>query len=66
MRIGRCRRPHRSTQTCASVDADMRIGRRRHAHRSAQTSASVDADVRIGRRRCYFVMFYKSFSSTSR
>ncbi|WP_278790873.1 hypothetical protein [Leyella stercorea] len=35
-------------------------------HRSAQTSASVGADIRIGRRGCYFVMFYKSFSSTSR
>ncbi|WP_302555326.1 hypothetical protein [Leyella stercorea] len=35
---------HRSTQTSASVDADIRIGRRRHLHRSAQTSASVGAD----------------------
>ena len=42
---------HRSTQTSASVDADIRIGRRRHPHQSAQTSASVDADIRIGRRR---------------
>ncbi|WP_455517188.1 hypothetical protein [Leyella stercorea] len=37
--------PHRSTQTCASVDADIRIGRRRRPHRSTQTSASVDADA---------------------
>ena len=58
--------PHRSTQTSASVGADIRICRRRHAHRSTQTCASVGADIRIGRRRCYFVMFYKSFSSTSR
>ena len=43
--------PHRSTQTSASVGADIRIGRRRHPHRSAQTSASVGADIRIGRRR---------------
>ena len=43
---------HRSTQTSASVGADIRIGRRRHSHRSAQPSASVDADIRIGRRRC--------------
>ncbi|WP_302824123.1 hypothetical protein [Leyella stercorea] len=44
VRIGRRRHPHRSTQTSASVDADIRIGRRRHPHRSAQTSASVGAD----------------------
>ncbi|WP_443876455.1 hypothetical protein [Leyella stercorea] len=37
--------PHRSTQTSASVDADIRIGRRRRPHRSTQTSASVDADA---------------------
>ncbi|WP_278790152.1 hypothetical protein [Leyella stercorea] len=29
IRIGRCRHPHRSTQTSASVGADIRIGRRR-------------------------------------
>ena len=45
VRIGRRRHPHRSTQTSASVDADIRIGRRRHPHRSAQTSASVGADA---------------------
>ena len=39
---------HRSTQTSASVGADIRIGRRRHPHRSTQTSASVGADVLIG------------------
>ncbi|WP_455053851.1 hypothetical protein [Leyella stercorea] len=44
VRIGRRRHLHRSTQTSASVDADIRIGRRRHPHRSAQTSASVGAD----------------------
>ena len=44
VRIGRRGHPHRSTQTSASVDADIRIGRRRHPHRSAQTSASVGAD----------------------
>ena len=44
--------PHRSTQTSASVDADIRIGRRRHPHRSAQTSVTVDADIRNGRRGC--------------
>ena len=27
---------HRSTQTSASVDADIHIGRRRHPHRSTQ------------------------------
>ena len=43
---------HRSTQTSASVGADICIGRRRHPHRSTQTSASVGADIRIGRRRC--------------
>ena len=43
---------HRSTQTSASVGADIRIGRRRHPHRSVQTSASVGADICIGRRRC--------------
>ena len=43
---------HRSTQTSASVGADIRIGRCRHPHRSTQTSASVGADIRIGRRRC--------------
>ena len=48
VRIGRRRHPHRSTQTFASVDADIRIGRRRHPHRSVQTSASVGADVLIG------------------
>ena len=48
VRIGRRRHPHRSTQTSASVGADICIGRRRHPHRSAQTSASVDADVLIG------------------
>ena len=52
VRIGRRGHPHRSTQTSASVDADIRIGRRRHPHRSAQTSASVGADICIGRRRC--------------
>ena len=52
VRIGQRRHPHRSTQTSASVGADIRIGRRRHLHRSTQTSASVDADIRIGRRRC--------------
>ena len=52
VRIGRRGHPYRSTQTSASVDADIRIGRRRHPHRSAQTSASVGADIRIGRRRC--------------
>ena len=36
IRVGRCRHPHRSMQTSASVDADIRIGRRRHPHRSAQ------------------------------
>ncbi|WP_278872376.1 hypothetical protein [Leyella stercorea] len=41
--------PHRSTQTSASVGADIRVGRRRHPRRSVQTSASVDADIRIGR-----------------
>ena len=51
--LARARKPslhgsHRSTQTSASVDADIRIGRRRHPHRSAQTSASVGADVLIG------------------
>ncbi|WP_278855089.1 hypothetical protein [Leyella stercorea] len=35
--------PHRSTQTSASVDADIRNGRRRHPQRSTQTSATVDA-----------------------
>ena len=49
VRIGRRRHPHRSTQTSASVGADIRIGRCRHPHRSAQTSASVGADIRIGR-----------------
>ncbi|WP_278775580.1 hypothetical protein [Leyella stercorea] len=34
---------HRSTQTSATVDADIRNGRRRHPHRSTQTSATVDA-----------------------
>ncbi|WP_455943767.1 hypothetical protein [Leyella stercorea] len=34
---------HRSTQTSATVDADIRIGRRRHPQRSTQTSATVDA-----------------------
>ena len=48
VRIGRRSYPHRSTQTSASVDADIRIGRCRHPHRSAQTSASVGADVTIG------------------
>ena len=48
VRIGRRRHPHRSTQTSASVDADIRIGRCRHPYRSAQTSASVGADVLIG------------------
>ena len=48
VRIGRRGHPHRSTQTSASVDADIRIGRRRHPRRSAQTSASVGADVLIG------------------
>ncbi|WP_440334058.1 hypothetical protein [Leyella stercorea] len=38
------RSAHRSTQTSASVDADIRNGRRRHPHRSTQTSATVDAD----------------------
>ena len=52
VRIGRRGHPHRSTQTSASVDADIRIGRCRHPHRSVQTSASVGADIRIGRRRC--------------
>ena len=52
VRIGRRGHPHRSTQTSASVGADIRIGRRRHPHRSAQTSVSVDAAIRIGRRRC--------------
>ena len=52
IRIGRCRHPHRSTQTSVSVDADIRNDRRRHPHRSAQTSVSVGADIRIGRRRC--------------
>ena len=52
IRIGRCRHPHRSTQTSASVGADIRNGRRRHSHRSTQTSATVGADIRIGRRGC--------------
>ena len=33
VRIGRRRHPHRSTQTSASVGADIRIGRRRCNHR---------------------------------
>ncbi|WP_278794050.1 hypothetical protein [Leyella stercorea] len=36
IRIGRRRHPHRSTQTSATVDADIRNGRRRHPHRSTR------------------------------
>ena len=52
IRIGRRRHSHRSTQTSATVGADIRNGRRRHPQRSAQTSASVGADIRNGRRGC--------------
>jgi len=53
--------PHRSTQTSASVDADIRNGRRRHPQRSAQTSASVGADIRIGRRGCPYLPYSNVF-----
>ncbi|WP_418938039.1 hypothetical protein [Leyella stercorea] len=53
IRIGRRRHTYRSTQTYASVDADIRNGRRRHPQRSTQTSATVGADARNGRRGCF-------------